>query len=448
MYIQHTMPVFRLSLTTLIILLTAASCQPVEMQLSRLAQSAPETTWSGGFLVSSDQQSMEAFRGTSMHSTDDPHPMASLTKLFVKVTVLRLVDQGLLDLDEPVTNWLDPDLAPVDADKMTLRALLDMTAGLPREWDDSPEPTGVELDREGRVLPFLTIRPRARPIVDPSEASVRYSNVSYWIIGAVVESATGEPFERVASDMTFEPLDMESTGFRGNQDDLTRGRYTSGGAYSTLSDLKKFCTGIGEPGFLSRDVMLELAADDGSIDDAVLDASGLLPGVANRFLCQPVAGRFVALLNTTDDLDLRAMNQMVVTAFQLVGGPVRAEKARKFLSIPIHGYPETAMGHAAEAFLGAVATGNASMIDSTFRRLAMPGEFTESELADLGPSMATLPERIQDFEIAGWRSDAPHSIEVVILGSGGEEAFFRLSSTPADSTRVRELFIRFDGVPD
>ena len=82
--------------------------------------------------------------------------LASVTKPIVATTVLRMVDLGLLGLDDPVTKFL-PFFTPRTKDGntpvITIRHLLTHTSGLPWDADVKPSPSLNGLRRSGETMP-------------------------------------------------------------------------------------------------------------------------------------------------------------------------------------------------------------------------------------------------------------------------------------------------------
>ena len=122
---------------------------------------------------------------------DDPTPLsdrhlfdlASLTKVFTAVAALRLVDQGVIDLDAPVAPVLEVGSGS-GASGITLRHLLTHSSGLPAEgraWRDGIQ--GEELRR--RVL--------RRPLGFEPGAGHLYSDVGYIAAGEYLERVAGRP---------------------------------------------------------------------------------------------------------------------------------------------------------------------------------------------------------------------------------------------------------------
>lgn len=127
--------------------------------------------------------------------------VASITKWVTALVVMRLWDQGRLDLDRPVSDYTEnKDLQAALAD-ITLRHLLSHTAGL-------TDPSDLE-----KMLLNKTPLPA---VVFPNRAGVpgqafQYSNLGYGIIGSLLESVTGLPVSRVFDETLFQPFALEGT---------------------------------------------------------------------------------------------------------------------------------------------------------------------------------------------------------------------------------------------
>ena len=138
-------------------------------------------------------------------TSDDPIRVASVSKIATALTVLRLVEQGKLDLDRDVSTWLGWRLRnPAYPDRpITLRMLLSHTGSV----RDNGENYVVRLGK--------AIRPQAEDAgsFDPHHAPgsfFRYSNLNFGLVGTVIERATGERFDRVARAQVLEPLGLDA----------------------------------------------------------------------------------------------------------------------------------------------------------------------------------------------------------------------------------------------
>lgn len=134
---------------------------------------------------------------------DSLFPFASITKLATALAVLRLADDGALDVADPLARHL-PDAAAARAG-VTLRHLLCHTGGLPDELPADLAPDN-NLPWPARAAAALDARP-----VDPPGTLVRYSDVGYALLALVVERATGQPFPAALAELVLTPLGMGAT---------------------------------------------------------------------------------------------------------------------------------------------------------------------------------------------------------------------------------------------
>ncbi|MDQ6873592.1 MAG: beta-lactamase family protein [Actinomycetota bacterium] len=135
-------------------------------------------------------------------TADTAFRIGSITKTFTAVLVMQLRDQGLLDLDAPLSRHLD---VPAHGE-LTLRHMLAHLSGLQREphgdvWDTLRVPETArlvaELEQAERVLP-----PGRR---------WHYSNLAYSLLGEVVARAAGAGWAEVLHDRLLGPLGLDRT---------------------------------------------------------------------------------------------------------------------------------------------------------------------------------------------------------------------------------------------
>ncbi|WP_372072995.1 serine hydrolase [Tistrella mobilis] len=147
---------------------------------------------------------------------------ASVSKPFVAATTLALVDDGVLDLDTPITRHL-PDFRPAtgDGDRpvITLRQLLSHTAGLDYGFfqpaDGPYARAGVSDgmdDRPGLTLAENLRRLAMAPLRNRPGAAWHYS-LAIDVTGGLIEAATGRTLPDVVREKVTAPLGLEDTGF-------------------------------------------------------------------------------------------------------------------------------------------------------------------------------------------------------------------------------------------
>ena len=135
-------------------------------------------------------------------SPDDQYRIGSLTKTFVAVLMMRLRDEGLLDLSDPVAAHLDG----VPTDGLTIRQLLAHTGGLAAE---APGPWWERTS--GDLRPTLADILGENPQRHPPGQRFHYSSPGYALLGALVERKRGRPWAEVLTREVLEPLGMSRT---------------------------------------------------------------------------------------------------------------------------------------------------------------------------------------------------------------------------------------------
>jgi CubicO group peptidase (beta-lactamase class C family) len=152
------------------------------------------------------------FRELSSRSPVDSQTVfriASMTKSFTALSILKLRDQGKLSLDDPAERYV-PELASLkyptsDSPKITIRYLLSHSAGFPEDnpWGDQQlsrtDDEMARMIREG--IPFST---------SPGTA-YEYSNFGFAILGRVVTRVSGMPYPRYVQENILRPLGMAVT---------------------------------------------------------------------------------------------------------------------------------------------------------------------------------------------------------------------------------------------
>lgn len=124
--------------------------------------------------------------------------LASLTKTFTSLTLLSLVDKGLVGLDDPLSKYIDG--LTDDYKPLTIRQLASMTAGVPSKVSQE-----VDWRNQLDILDHT-------PLVSTPGSAYLYSNFSYRLLGSVIEKVTGQPYLQVVESTICAPLNMKSTG--------------------------------------------------------------------------------------------------------------------------------------------------------------------------------------------------------------------------------------------
>jgi D-alanyl-D-alanine carboxypeptidase len=135
-----------------------------------------------------------------------PFAIASVTKTFTAAIVLQLVDEGRVELDKEVNDYL-PELTI--ARGVTVRQLLSHTSGIA----DLLAPMRTRLNAEpARIWQPAEVLALLGPSTFPPGTSWGYSNTNYVIAGLLVEKVTGNPFAEELERRITGPLKLRGTG--------------------------------------------------------------------------------------------------------------------------------------------------------------------------------------------------------------------------------------------
>jgi len=131
--------------------------------------------------------------------------IGSISKQFVSAAAMLLVEEGKLDLDDPIHRYL-PDL-PSEWLGVTMRQLLNHTSGIP----DYEEIRSYDVYRF-RLTPEEVIRiAHSRPMDFAPGTGWYYSNTGYFLASMIVERIDGRPLGQVLKSRIFDPLGMTQT---------------------------------------------------------------------------------------------------------------------------------------------------------------------------------------------------------------------------------------------
>jgi len=197
--------------------------------------------------------------------------IGSLNKLFTATAILHLYEQGLLDLDDPLSKYSSE--FPVEiANKVTIRHLLKHQSGWGSYWDNEYfNAHFTELRTIDEYISFL----KDVPLEFEPGSQTHYSNSGYVILGAIIENITGESYYDFVRENIFERAGMKNTdsyemdmpvpnlaiGYmnvegsdkkKNNLFSHSVKGVSAGGGYSTLKDLQKYYKALSKYKLLSK----------------------------------------------------------------------------------------------------------------------------------------------------------------------------------------------------
>lgn len=390
--------------------------------------------------------------------------IGSISKAFTAVALLQLEEEGLIELNRPLTTYLPWFRVRSAGGPITLHHLLTHSAGLPRDRSDLPS------------SPYTALALRDRELVAAPGERFAYSNIGYQLLSLVVEEVEGRPFATAIQSRILSPLGLRATtpevtqegrlstatGYQYLFDDrpplpaspvvpVGWSEYSAGDAniVSTAPDLARFLIALlqqgGEPGrrllqprSFSRMVQRTEPAEDlgagsyygyglvlGTMDgDPVLWHSGGMPGFRSMLIgdLDERVG-VVVLLNGPGEP--RLLGEYALRA--LIAG----RRGREPPPVPVAAPPDSIPG--AAAFVGRYA-------DSTGRALSLAQRGDRLFLEENGRRIPLYRAGRDAFVVAdtGWARFPLRAIregdQVVELVHGAQ--WFRVAGRPVPPTPV------------
>ncbi len=282
--------------------------------------------------------------------------IASVSKQFTAFAIMMLEEEGLLDLDADIRQYLVdfPDLSHT----VTVRHLLQHTSGLP-STDVLRLLAGIPLDQLwtqddeiGMIkrYPYLNFEPNSTHL---------YSNAGYSILANIVSDVSGLPFPVFMSQRVFKPLGMNSAfvmaeefsdperialGYRRSQDEfvvfssLDDLSYGSGNIFSSLDDMIRWAENILSPEVGCHDFLQRISHPYNTLNSGdtlnytygfqvrkhkgvkMVEHSGGVPGFRNQFMVFPDAGVIIILMFNNESINTRTIATGIADLF-LEGRP-------------------------------------------------------------------------------------------------------------------------------
>jgi D-alanyl-D-alanine carboxypeptidase len=129
--------------------------------------------------------------------------LGSVTKNCVAALTLRLAEEGVLSLEDPLSKWL-PDFPYVD-NTITIRQLLNHTSGIYMFWENDDLWKALEADKTRVWTPEEVLEYIREPHFEKGEGW-RYSNTNYLLLAMILEKAAGTPLPQLLRHYLWQPL--------------------------------------------------------------------------------------------------------------------------------------------------------------------------------------------------------------------------------------------------
>lgn len=213
--------------------------------------------------------------------------IASGTKTFTAIGIMRLMESGAAKLSTPVVEIMDRDMDFIHRDA-TIRHLLNHTSGI---YDYYDEEQIEDFENYSVKIPWFKLETPwdYLPLFDSKEMKFQpgtrtsYSNGGYVLLGALIEKISGQKYRDFMQQSVFEPLGMRSTGFyafndlpkntawgyMSDGDSLVSNFYQlpirgggDGGLYSNSEDMQAFWTNLFRNSLISPETLAEMTNEE------------------------------------------------------------------------------------------------------------------------------------------------------------------------------------------
>jgi CubicO group peptidase (beta-lactamase class C family) len=180
----------------------------------RLDARVPGIAWgivADGRLVHLGTRGVQDLESARPVTGDSLFRIASMTKAFTALTVLKLRDDGLLRLDAPVADYVpelrDWSYPTRDSPPIRVRDLLNHASGLVTDdpWGDRQTPLPEE--------DFTRLIAGGLPFTSPPGIRYEYSNLGYALLGRIITNVSDAPYAQTIARTLLQPLGMAASGF-------------------------------------------------------------------------------------------------------------------------------------------------------------------------------------------------------------------------------------------
>jgi len=200
--------------------------------------------------------------------------IASIAKNFTAVAIMQLVENGRIELNSPIGNYLNN--LPEDKKEITVRQLLGHTSGLSQyKGEKEIENTSHYETLQDAMDVFIE-----RPLLFEPGTKYFYTTYGYVVLGRIIEEVSGVSYQEYMKKNIFDVAGMNNTGIEdvdenysnksclyhngggkakeGKQNDLSN-RIPGGGFYSTLEDVIKFGNALLDDKFIKSETLDTMA---------------------------------------------------------------------------------------------------------------------------------------------------------------------------------------------
>ncbi len=188
-----------------------------------------EIIWSDGFGYSDFKNKIKA-------NTTTQYRAGSISKIVTTIAILQLVDDGILELDAPITHYI-PEFSIGNRfgknSEITIRSMLTHHSGLPTNYL-----------RGMWANPQVSLNSLVESLnneytTHPTNKAFSYSNVAFSLLGIIVERSSKQDFQSYIKTNIFKPLHIKNSDFLNHQESNS---HNSTKSYLNLKEIDKFAT--------------------------------------------------------------------------------------------------------------------------------------------------------------------------------------------------------------
>jgi CubicO group peptidase (beta-lactamase class C family) len=147
-------------------------------------------------------------------TNDTKYQVCSITKTFTAVLILQLVEQGKIDLNKKILDYL-PDYKGQGGPKVTVHQLLNHTSGM-KNTDTAKDENflkyGLGFYHQPHQLKEIVNNFCSNDLVNEPGTKFDYNNGEYMILGRILEVMYQKPFEQILNQQILHPLGMHNSG--------------------------------------------------------------------------------------------------------------------------------------------------------------------------------------------------------------------------------------------
>jgi CubicO group peptidase (beta-lactamase class C family) len=182
---------------------------------SWIQQLHDEKKFNGGvLLIQNDSILLKNMYGFTDHTLSEKlnsqsaFRLASVSKQFTAVGIMLLKEQGKLDFDDGITQYL----SELPYQNVSIRNLLNHTSGIPDAYMDFPKNYRDEIGSELSILEVVELLAKSdMPLQEEPNTTFRYNNTGYVLLAAIIERVSNVSFEEFMQKELFDPLEMKDS---------------------------------------------------------------------------------------------------------------------------------------------------------------------------------------------------------------------------------------------